>query len=142
MNSRTEDIFRRYITELDNMRDNQQTQRERQQQRSGKGNGPTNNEPPAEVSRATVRLPAFWPERPAVWFAQANFFRRCQQREVQILSRYFAAGPTMRRGTGGHHRSTRTKPLHHTKGRAREAADPRERAAHPPAPYTRRDRRP
>jgi hypothetical protein len=27
---------------------------------------------PAEVSRVTVRLPTFWAERPAVWFAQAE----------------------------------------------------------------------
>jgi hypothetical protein len=28
--------------------------------------------PPAEVSRVAVRLPPFWAERPAVWFAQAE----------------------------------------------------------------------
>jgi hypothetical protein len=28
--------------------------------------------PPAEVSRVAVRLPPFWVERPAVWFAQAE----------------------------------------------------------------------
>jgi hypothetical protein len=27
---------------------------------------------PAEVSRVAVRLPPFWAERPAVWFAQAE----------------------------------------------------------------------
>jgi hypothetical protein len=27
---------------------------------------------PAAVSRVTVRLPSFWAERPAVWFAQAE----------------------------------------------------------------------
>jgi hypothetical protein len=26
----------------------------------------------AEISRVDVRLPPFWPERPAVWFAQAE----------------------------------------------------------------------
>jgi hypothetical protein len=26
----------------------------------------------SEVSRVAVRLPPFWPERPAVWFAQAE----------------------------------------------------------------------
>jgi hypothetical protein len=28
--------------------------------------------PPAEVSRVAVRLPPFWAEQPAVWFAQAE----------------------------------------------------------------------
>jgi hypothetical protein len=28
--------------------------------------------PPAEVSRVAVRVPPFWAERPAVWFAQAE----------------------------------------------------------------------
>jgi hypothetical protein len=28
--------------------------------------------PPAEVSRVAVRFPPSWPERPAVWFAQAE----------------------------------------------------------------------
>jgi hypothetical protein len=28
--------------------------------------------PPAEVSKVAVRLPSFWAERPAVWFAQAE----------------------------------------------------------------------
>jgi hypothetical protein len=28
--------------------------------------------PPAKVSRVAVRLPLFWAERPAVWFAQAE----------------------------------------------------------------------
>jgi hypothetical protein len=32
----------------------------------------TDNSPPAEVSRVAVRLPPFWAERPAVWFAQAE----------------------------------------------------------------------
>jgi hypothetical protein len=27
---------------------------------------------PAEISRVAVRLPPFWAERPAVWFAQAE----------------------------------------------------------------------
>jgi hypothetical protein len=32
----------------------------------------TDNAPLAEVSRVAVRLPPFWAERPAVWFAQAE----------------------------------------------------------------------
>jgi hypothetical protein len=28
--------------------------------------------PPVEVSRVAVRLPPFWAERPAIWFAQAK----------------------------------------------------------------------
>jgi hypothetical protein len=32
----------------------------------------TNGTQPAEVSRVAVRLPPFWAERPAVWFAQAE----------------------------------------------------------------------
>jgi hypothetical protein len=32
----------------------------------------TNSAIPAEISRVAVRLPPFWPERPAVWFAQAE----------------------------------------------------------------------
>jgi hypothetical protein len=32
----------------------------------------TDNSAPAEVSRVAVRLPPFWAERPAVWFAQAE----------------------------------------------------------------------
>jgi hypothetical protein len=32
----------------------------------------TNNTPPADVSRVAVRLPPFWAEQPAVWFAQAE----------------------------------------------------------------------
>jgi hypothetical protein len=32
----------------------------------------TDNTPPAEVSRVAVRLPPFWTEQPAVWFAQAE----------------------------------------------------------------------
>jgi hypothetical protein len=31
----------------------------------------SDSSPPAEVSRMAVRLPPFWAERPAVWFAQA-----------------------------------------------------------------------
>jgi hypothetical protein len=27
---------------------------------------------PAEISRVAVRLPPFWTDRPAVWFAQAE----------------------------------------------------------------------
>jgi hypothetical protein len=30
--------------------------------------------PPAKVSRVAVQLPPFWAERPAVWFAEAQFF--------------------------------------------------------------------
>jgi hypothetical protein len=30
------------------------------------------NTPSAEISRVAVRLPPFWPERPAMWFAQAE----------------------------------------------------------------------
>jgi hypothetical protein len=33
-----------------------------------------NSSPPAEVSRMAVRLPPFWVERAAVWFAEAQFF--------------------------------------------------------------------
>jgi hypothetical protein len=32
----------------------------------------TNGKPQAEISRVAVRLPPFWAERPAVWFAQAE----------------------------------------------------------------------
>jgi hypothetical protein len=32
----------------------------------------TDNAPPTEVSRVAVRLPPFWAEQPAVWFAQAE----------------------------------------------------------------------
>jgi hypothetical protein len=39
--------------------------------------------PPAEVPRVAVRLPPFWAERPAVWFAQAEaqFFLACVNSE-------------------------------------------------------------
>jgi hypothetical protein len=33
---------------------------------------PTNASQPTEVSRVAVRLPPFWPERQALWFAQAD----------------------------------------------------------------------
>jgi hypothetical protein len=32
----------------------------------------TNGMQPAEISRVAIRLPPFWAERPAVWFAQAE----------------------------------------------------------------------
>jgi hypothetical protein len=32
----------------------------------------TNSLPPTEISRVAIRLPPFWAERPAVWFAQAK----------------------------------------------------------------------
>jgi hypothetical protein len=32
----------------------------------------TDGTQPAEVSRVAVRLPLFWAERPAIWFAQAE----------------------------------------------------------------------
>jgi hypothetical protein len=32
----------------------------------------TDNSAPAEISRVAVRLPQFWAEQPAVWFAQAE----------------------------------------------------------------------
>jgi hypothetical protein len=35
-------------------------------------NRTTNSPMPTEISRVTVRLPPFWAERPAVWFAQAE----------------------------------------------------------------------
>jgi hypothetical protein len=36
------------------------------------GSGTTSSAIPAEISRVAVRLPPFWPERPAVWFTQAE----------------------------------------------------------------------
>jgi hypothetical protein len=32
----------------------------------------TNDTTPAEISRVAVRLPPFWPERPDIWFSQAE----------------------------------------------------------------------
>jgi hypothetical protein len=64
-------------------------------------NRTTNSPMPAEISRVAVRLPPFWAERPAVWFAQAEAqfsLAGVNNEENQILPGYLAAGSPVRDG--------------------------------------------
>jgi hypothetical protein len=108
------------------------------------GSGTTNSALPAEISRVAVRLPPLWSERPAVWFAQAEAqftLAGISSAQTQVLLRDLAVEPTLRLGSGGHHPSTETRPVHNTENRTSETIIPLKRAPHPRAPYT-RDGRP
>jgi hypothetical protein len=57
--SRIEDLLQQYTTQIQSLQEQLR-------------NGTTNSPMPAEILRVAVRLPPFWAERPAVWFAEAE----------------------------------------------------------------------
>jgi hypothetical protein len=71
---RIEDLLKHHLTQLLNLQGEQRTGREPQEQNDTNQHSfaTTNSAIPAEISRVAVWLPPFWPERPAVWFTQAE----------------------------------------------------------------------
>jgi hypothetical protein len=71
---RIEDLLQQYLTQMLNLQGEPRTRHEQQDQNGTNEHGTsiTDSSVPAETSREAVRLPPFWVERPAVWFAQAE----------------------------------------------------------------------
>lgn len=90
---------------------------------------------PAEISRVVVRLPPFWVDRPAVWFAQAGaqFNWACINNEEPIFYHVIYQLD--------HHLSTAKVLLHLAKDRDDETAVLLKRTAHSPVSHA-RDGRP
>jgi hypothetical protein len=77
---------------------------------------------PAEISRVAIRLPPFWAERPAVWFAQAEaqFSLTGISSERKKFHYVISAGPTIRRRSGHHHLSSSAGSILQAEDRAAE----------------------
>ena len=99
---------------------------------------------PAEVSRVAVHLPPFWPERPAMWFAQAK--AQFTFAGISIEHKFFHVISQLEHRYATEVEDIITSPPkrdpYPTKDRACEAAIPIARAARPAVPHGRGNWRP